>query len=373
MQKIIILPALVLFFSLLSTKSIAQDTTNATIDSLIMLLMNDHQDEARVDIYNSLSDEYEHLNPTKTREYAKLAYDLSGNLKYESGKLKSALALGHYEMAYLLDFKNAREYYDEALTLAQKLGDKYAEMKAYQGISYIYGSSKNFDKAEEFNKMARDIASGLSEYYYAADLNAYMGGLAEDKGDTALAVDYYAEVLAIERAHEFTQTSNASMVAIARYYYLIKDPGQSLKYYRIALKNFERVNDLRWVSYTHSEMANLYVSKGDLSRAEQHALKGLEIAEKNELRKELGDNYLALVHIYNEMDSAAKAEEYSRAYDSLQDSLIPIEEISASLKQGETPAEVQKKEPMNGFLQAIIICLPVVLLILIIGLRRKSA
>ncbi|MBK6525332.1 MAG: hypothetical protein IPG07_07105 [Crocinitomicaceae bacterium] len=47
------------------SSSLAQDTTTAKIDSLIMLLMNDSEDPAKVDVYNALSDEYLNLNYQK--------------------------------------------------------------------------------------------------------------------------------------------------------------------------------------------------------------------------------------------------------------------------------------------------------------------
>jgi len=356
-----------------SSFSYAQDTTNATIDSLIMLLMNDSEEPSKVDVYNNLSDQYLQLDYTRSVEYSERAYDLAKKLEYEQGILRAAMALASLNTGYLMNFEAANAYYHEALPLAQALKDRKSEMIIYRGFSYVQRESNNLELSLKYIEMAMEIAKELDSYMYRSDLNAYMGGLFEEQGDTAAAIDAYAEVLALEHENDFTETSNAAMIAIARYYYLIEDPGQALKYYRIALKNFERHDDVRWESYTHSEMAHLYVYKGNLERAEQHAIKGLDLAQGQKLTKEIGDNYKALILVYTEMDSVAKADHYSKAYDSLQESLKPVDKVVLADSQKEKPVVVSS-EKVNGFLQAFIISIPVIFAMLLAGWpRRKKA
>lgn len=356
-----------------TNSSFSQDTTTAKIDSLIMLLMNDAEDPAKVDVYNTLSDEYLNLNYQKSIEYTDLAVALAIKLDYKEGILKSRLAEAHLEMAYLLNYEKARKLYSDVLPLAIELNDRESEMSVYKWLSYIYGAQKHYELAEEYSLKAMDIASELNSDKDLSDLHAYAGGLAEESGDTLKAIDHYAEVLAIERKNDFIETSNAAMIVIARYYYLIDDPGQSLKYYRIALKNFERMNDVRWVSYTHAEMANLYIYKSDYKRAEQHALKGLEIAEQNNFKKEIGDNCLVLTDIYTKIDSTEKAKFYQSKYDSIQASLNPISQAPELSAVNNDSTNTAPKERMNRFLQAIILCIPAVLFCILMGRPTKKS
>jgi tetratricopeptide (TPR) repeat protein len=358
-------------FSLNTAKS--QDTTNATIDSLIMLLMNEEKDPSSVDVYNALSAEYIMLDHAKSFEYSQLGLELAEEIDYEKGVLESQLALAHLNMAYNLDYETSKNLYESALVHAQTLDDAEGEMKVYRGMSYIYGAMGDYDMAKSYNEKAMDIAKRLDDYTYQSDLNSYMGGLYESAGDTAQAIEYYNEVLAIEKKNDFSNTSSSSQLAVARYYFLTEDYEQALKYYRIALRKFERMNDFRWESYTHAEMAKLSLVEKDLKRAEQHGLKGIEIAESNKLKKELGDNYLVLVDVYTAMDSTSKAKEYQQLYDSLQESLKPIEEdfqeLAGSKNEKPQPGNTGKT---NGFLQAVIILVPVGLLIFFAGMPRKK-
>lgn len=353
--------------------SFSQDTTTAVIDSLIVELMKEPEDTSKVQLYNSLSDEYLPIDYTRSVEYSDLAHDLSENIKYDLGLLTSSLALAHINASYIQDFESAKSYYDEALPLAQKLADKTAELAVMRGLSNLFSSNKKWDQAMDYNQKAVEIAETMNDYAHLSDLYAYRGGMFEDQGDKAAAIDAYAEVLALERKHDFTNTTNAAMIAVARYYYLIEDPGQALKYYKIALKNFERNQDIRWQSYTHAEMAHLFLFKKDPEKAEKHGLRGLEIAENNKLNKEIGDNYLALIAVYTAMDSTSKVEHYTKLYDSLQQSLVPIDGVAELV----APADQQAKKNnnssggINGFLQALFILVPVVIGALIAG-RPKA-
>ncbi|MBL7899646.1 MAG: tetratricopeptide repeat protein [Crocinitomicaceae bacterium] len=277
-------------------------------------------------------------------------------------------------MAYLLNYEKSRKIYNDALPLAKELKDRKSEMIIYKWLGYIYGAQEMFGAAINYNEKALDIAEELQSDKDISDVHAYMGGLCEESGDTVSAIDHYAEVLAIERKNDFRETSNASMIVIARYYFLIDDHGQSLKYYRIALKNFERMDDQRWVSYTHAEMGRLHIAKKDFERAERHAFKGLEIAQQYEFNKEIGDNYMVLYEVYMAMDSTAKAEEYKAKYDSMQSMLNPVSTLPVTAEENTKTVAGKEKSRMNGFLQSIIILIPVILLVILAGLpsRKKS-
>ena len=129
-NRIAIVVLLISFLSFITGTNTAfgQDTTNATIDSLIMSLMTDEEDTNRVNTYNNLSDEYLNLDYRKSIEYSKLATELAKELNFKSGLLRAHLALGHLEMAYLLNYEKSRKIYNDALPIAKELKDRKSEM-----------------------------------------------------------------------------------------------------------------------------------------------------------------------------------------------------------------------------------------------------
>lgn len=353
----------------------AQDSTTTSIDSLIVLLMNDHEDTSRVEVYNQLSDEYLTIDYSKSLEYSTLALDLASKLNFDEGLLRAHIAIAHIQMAYLLNYKKSQTHYDAALPIALRLEDKVSEMSIYKGLSYIYSASDNFRLALDYNSRAIKVAEQLEDITAQSELNAYLGGIYEDSGDTIAAIDAYAEVLAIERANNFKNTSNASMSSIARYYLLIEDFGQALKYYKIVLKNAERNDDFRWLAYTHSQMANLYLLRQNESQAEEHGIRGLEIAEMHRLQKEMTDNYLALFNVYSQMDSVDKAQEYKSSYDSLTALMVPTfsDEGTVLTSATEFPVENHAQpNPMKSWMMIILlIIMPVGAVIFFIARKKK--
>lgn len=352
--------------------SFSQDTTTAKIDSLIVVLTTNPTDSLKSEVYIQLSYEYLNLNHIKSFDYTDLAIEHAEKSRNDNALINGYLSKAHLELAYNLNYTEAQRNYEKGLELAEKANDSFSKMKAYQGLSYVFNESGNFELALDNNQKAIDIAKDLQDYQFLSEMHAYRGGLYEDINDKNAAIDQYAEVLAIERKNDFSETSNASLIAVARYYYLIEDPGQSLKYYRIALKKFERLNNLRWVAYTHSEMSRLYIYKKDYKRAEQHGLKGLSIAEENDFKKELGDNLLVLSEVYEAMDSTQLSLDYAKRYDSLQSSLspLPIQETVVPSENASVENSNATKG-MNGFIQAFIILLFVIPLILYMGFSKK--
>jgi hypothetical protein len=85
----------------------------------------------------------------------------------------------------------------------------------------------------------------------------------------------------------------------------------------MALRRFERLQDERWVAYTHSQMAKIYLETERLEMAEKHGLKGVEISERLSLKKEKADNYEVLAKVYRTKGDEEKANEYQTKYDLL--------------------------------------------------------
>ncbi len=358
-----------------SQTSFGQDSTNAHIDSLVFLLVNGDDSVSKVEVYQSLSKEYLGIDYKRSIQYSELGLDYAMGEADEVGILQSKYDLAHIYSAYILDYNQSLKLYLESLELAEKLDDTEKLMSINQGISYLYSVQENLELAINYIDKAMIYAEELDYYPNISSINSYKGEMLEEKGDTIAAKECYKKVLDMEIDHNFSKASNVSMLTIAHYYDLMGDIDESMKYYRISLKRFERIHNHRWVSYTHSEMARVYVRIGDLERAEQHALKGLEVAEAFGLRKEIGDNYLILSELYDSLDNEIKAVEYSNAYEALQDSLVPIDTainmIDAPSESNDTTVQAKEKG-MNGFLQAIIIIIPVLILLLFMGRPKKS-
>ena len=282
------LKGIILFFCLsIGSFSFSQSIDSLKLDTLIEVLTYQKNDIRTVDAYNELSAEYLRVGDYFIAlAYSELAIDMADDIGYRNAEFEATCSVAYIYMAYLLDFEKSLKYYEKALDLALISKSNEELIKVYRGISSVFSGVLNFEAALMYNQKAIEIAAGTDDNSLMSDLKAYEGSIYEDLGDTTSAISSYKEVLQIEEDNNFENTSMASMTCIARYHYLMSDLSTSLKYYRIALKKFQRNHDNRWVAYIHSQMATVYLAEGSIIRAEKHGMAGLNIATEFQLNKE---------------------------------------------------------------------------------------
>lgn len=369
-----ILLFIVIVLSALNVK--AQYLDSLRVDSLVGLLMNDERTIEKVQVYRQLSFEHLNVDHNASLNYSEKGLKLAEELDYTAGVFNSKVDLGRLYMNYNMDLDKALGYFVDAEKLVDQV-EVLDQINLYRGMSGVYFSMKNYDKAKFYNEKSQELAEPLGEYQRVSDLKAYMGSLYEEIGDTATALTYYAEVLDLETENNFSETTNASLISVAHYYFLIDDVDNSLKYYRIALTKFERMMDQRWTAYTHSEMARIFVLINDVDRAQKHAERGLKIAKEFSLQKEIGDNYKALAFIGEQIGDSDQAKTYNKLYQELQDSLsgLQFNPVLPELNEEENASENSDDKAClcnNRWVQTGIILIPVLLLILMMGRPRKS-
>ena len=352
------------------------------IDSLIMLLMNSEDGPEKVKNYIQLSDLYLNRNYSEALKYAQEGLALSSSIQDMEGMLDCQMKIAFIYLSYMVDLEKAIIAYEDALEIAMELDDKWSQIAIYRGMSVLYSSLKNFNAACDYMEHALILAEELGDQNEISTINAHLGGIHEDEGDTLTAIMYYEKVLKIEEDGSFENTSNASLVAVAHLYFLKNDLREAIKYYRISLKRFQRSQDYRWQSYTHSQLAQLYFSEKNYDKAESHAINGLTLAEDFNLTKEMTDNYLILVNIADSLGKHDLSERYRQAYDTLMAKISKDEKLLNSKVDlvelvedttSESSHQAEKKSAISRFIEAGIISLCVVLLILfmIMPSRKK--
>ncbi|UKN02286.1 tetratricopeptide repeat protein [Paracrocinitomix mangrovi] len=312
----------------------AQTVDSLRLDSLITILTLEKDSSQTVDVYLSLADEYMRVTDyTIASTYTDLALDLAVKIGYKEGELRATLNMAHMYLAYYLDYTKSISFYDHALKLAEEIGNDEDYLSVYRGYSNLYSSVGNHSSALHFNEKAIEVAERIGDQEVVSELNAYAGSIYEESGDNAKAIECYEKVESIEDANNYMGTSNAAYTVIAHLYYLKGDFKRSIKLYRTAIKRFERLQEFRWVSYTHSEIAGVLIEDGQMELAEKHALKGLEIAELYDLNKERGDNYKMLANVYKAKGNTEKYQKYQKAYEEFTDSVMVKLEDRVAVQQ----------------------------------------
>ena len=351
----------------------SQEIDSVRLDSLVSLLTLQKKDQSTVDVYNAMTNDYLAISDYQTAsKYADLAFELAEDLDYDLGALEALCNLGHINVAYVLDFQKSVFYLDQAYEIAKPLDDKNYLIRIYRGYTATYSSLGDYNKAIDFNNRALEIARSNNDDLLVSDLSAYGGNIYEELGEKKKAIEMYEEVVAIETASNFQNSSKAALVTVAHYYYLTEDAEKSLKQYRMALKKFERLKDERWVAYTHSQMAKIYLENNEVDRAERSGLGGLEIAERLGLTKEKCDNYEVLAGVYRSKQNFELSEEYQKKYDDLIAEMDVEVNSIIQLEESEVVTEVKQKTVLDRFINTGIILLLVVVVVLVSGFLGKK-
>ena len=355
----------------------AQQIDSIKLDTLIAVLTLQQENIRTVNAYNELSQDYIDIFDFLTGlKYAELGLDLSRKIEFKEGELRALCGLGHIYLAYYLDFEKSVSYYDQALVVANELNADEYKIQIYRGYTTIFATQGQYELSLSYNEKAIEIAEKIKDDQTISDLNAYGGNIYEETGDTAKAMLMYEEVVRIESATNYRYSSKAALITVAHYYFLKGDIDKSLKQYRIAMKRFERLKDLRWVAYTHSEMSKVYLAAGILERAEQHGLAGLEIAEDLDLLKEKSDNCLVLSQVYTELKNDSLANLYKVRYDSLMAEINPVElsevVIADEISGQDGPSETKSQGTFGKLIQIAVMLGLIGVFVFFAGMPKSS-
>ena len=96
-------------------------------------------------------------------------------------------------------FAKALEYYNQALGLASKRGERWCMARLYNNIGNIYELMMDYEKAIEFNQKRLEVAKELKDLDGATKANSSMGGLYHTVGNIEKAIECYQAVQDILR------------------------------------------------------------------------------------------------------------------------------------------------------------------------------
>lgn len=355
----------------------SQEIDSLKLDTLINVLTLQLNNERTVNAYTELTNDYIQIADYKTAlRYAKLGLELSEKIGYKEGELESASSAAHIYLAYYLDYTESIKLYDRAYEIADDLDLDEEKIRIYRGYTAIFSALEDYDQALSYNSLAIDLANKIGDKQSVSDLSSYGGNIYEATGDTVKAMEMYEQVVEIETKNNFKNTSKASLIIVAHYYHLKGEIDKSLKQYRIALKRFERMKDLRWVAYTHSEMAKIYLSQENLERAEMHGLKGFSIAQELDLMKEKMDNANILAKLYRQQKNDSLANHYQTMHDSLL--ALTVTEIKSDVIISENLGDVEpkpvkeKSNPIDTIINLLVILGLVGVAVFITGMKKPS-
>ncbi|MFP9115801.1 tetratricopeptide repeat protein [Flavobacterium sp. RHBU_3] len=253
----------------------------------------------------------------------------------------------HYKgVGYRLqgNLKKALEnlFHSAALAAENKLYEPQAE--AYSEVANIYSANNDLKNALLYNKKATSILRQRKKGSLELAINLLNTGyhyyLLKELDSALLLYDEAGPI--IQKTKK--EICNAYLIGNKALVYWKQGK------YDIAEKDLlEAINLLNSLQDEfgetdyHNQLGNLYFERGQKAKAEQHALKGLSLAEKLELKEQIRDASYLLYKLNRDKNDFEKALEYQTLYVVYEDS-IENSENTKQLANLRTEYEVSLKE-----------------------------
>ena len=395
--------------------SIGYSQTTA-IDSLKRVLRVAKTDTTKVNIYNSLANNFKEINPDSTTFYATKAMILSqktsnsfglatsyinnGNANIILGNYKNATtffskAKTEFEKLAANDEKNkkiknglarslaslgviysqegnyyvALEHYQKALKLYLEIEDKNSISKAYNNIGVVYKSQLNPNKALEYFKKALKIQEEIGEQTVPVTLTN-IGVIYFEQNNFVDALSYYTIAKKgfekIDNKRGFALLNNY----LGDYYKKQNNTNQAISYYNISLQLYEEIQNKFGASLALYNLGQIYCDQKKYTEAMTYASKSLAYAKEIGVLDQTFHSEKLLSELYEIQNNHQQSLVHYKNYIIARDSLTNLEN-NKKFVRAEMDFEYQKKEALlneKNKSQRLITLFSIIGILLFIGL-----
>lgn len=261
------------------------------IDSLKRLLPSVSAEE-KVKLLIDIGAKMRSFDPPKARRYAEQALAIAQKLG--NGKLigDSYNSLGSTALLGG-EYRQAIEDYTNAVKIREEIGDTLGLANTFNNMGIVYRRQGEYDKALDYyiQSLRKKEMLGNKEDL-AASLNN-IGGLYYFQKSYDKAEDYYEQALQLARELNDDEGMAAGYNNMALIYFEQEDYVKSMQYNQLALQVRERNNDVLGMATTHNNIGRIYEVNNDLEEAQKSYFKSLELYNKT------GDNAGISNTLYN--------------------------------------------------------------------------
>jgi serine phosphatase RsbU (regulator of sigma subunit)/Tfp pilus assembly protein PilF len=296
---------LVLLCCLIAVSSQAQTTDK---DSLWSVWEDaSHSDSIRLMSLNTVILKYYlFAQPDTAFHLAQLQYDYA--IEYKVPRWKAA-ARSTQGVAFHIqgNYYKAIKYYNEALTLAEKLKDKKLIANTVNNIGIIYREQGEYDKAIDHFKRSFKIKKEIGDKLGASNSLGNIGGVYSSKKENDIALDYYNRGLAIQQEVGNKRTTAGFLNNIGSILMQKEDYDKALEYFEESLKIREEIGDLRSQASSLTSLGALNFAKKNYNEAIIYNKRALKISQEVGLVAETKQASRYLYDCYKAMGKSKEA------------------------------------------------------------------
>ena len=187
------------------------------------------------------------------------------------------LGIGAYQLG---DYSKARRAWEEALSLAEKIGSPAAKAALLHNLGTLHQSRGDYAEAERLYRESLEIEKQLGNKAGVAATLHQLGMLAQARGDYGEAERLYRESLEIKRQLGDKAGVAQTLHQLGTLAQDRGDYGEAERLYRESLEIEKQLGDKAGVAATLHQLGMLAQARGDYGEAERLYRESLEIAEQ---------------------------------------------------------------------------------------------
>jgi len=300
------------------------------MDSLLILIKNDKPDTNKIIHLNLLARE-NILNSSydNARHFANEAWQLvkSFPLKMHDRSVRKHLANTYNYLGVLSkeqsDYKNALDYYLEALKIDEELNDKAGMAKRLGNIGLILYDEADYPKALDYTFRALKMDEELKNKNGIARHLGNLGLIYKQQNDYKKALNYYFKALTLAEELENKQLQMNSLGNMGVIYREEQDHDKAREHFLKSLKIAEEINNKNSIAATLGSIGMLYYDDDDFIPALEYFKRAFKISE------ELGDKIDMALWAANIGGLYSKAGKYNDAFPHIYNALAIDKSIGA--------------------------------------------
>ncbi len=222
----------------------------------------------------------------KGLEAISMMKNIKGKKEWQKNKeLKHTMLVSHAPLAiaysFLGEYDKAIHLLEEALIIAEDLGERRALGDAYNNLGTIYRTQGKFDQAIDAFAMKLKISQELGDKSGIGIAYCNMGNVYENKGEYERAIELLKKYLQINEELGSKHGIGIAYCNLAVAYQHSCEYGKAEKSLKEALKISEELGDNRMITFAVEALGEIYASRLEYQKAITSFTKTLEISKKS--------------------------------------------------------------------------------------------
>ncbi len=211
-------------------------------------------------------------------------------LTYDKFHFRALNEIG-IEKFFLGQYTESLEYANDALKIAEKIGDKGLISECCGAIGIVYKNQGNYPEALDYYDRALNLALEIQDTAWIAACYANTANVYRRLGNFSKALDYLLKAYKVFEQSGEKRRMAIGLMNIGNLYEDQKDNNTALEYYSRALQISYETNDYKRIAECLLNVGNIYLERKNYAVARKNYKQSLKIQQEQGFMFTLADCY----------------------------------------------------------------------------------